>query len=176
MTAAYNTPRGHLANLKGKARSAKKLDAGGTCPLMKRTVQLLPLRYGLVENLHPGQDIPMPHELQSRKMGLRLLRDGYLYIVDDASGYLHEYRIEQGSVSKLLWEGPQVRADSRTNAIGEPDLIFHRHSALYVAYSEFQWTAYKCSQVIGRSPEREKYMQFISFTQIDCEDVGTHLL
>jgi hypothetical protein len=176
MSAANDSPRGHLANLKGKARPAKPLDAGGTCPLMKRTVQLLPLRYGLVENLQPSRDIPMPHELQSRKMGLRLLRDGYLYIVDKASGYLHEYRVEQGSISKLLWKGPQVRADIRTNAIGEPDLVFPRHSALHVAYSEFQWTAYKCSQVIGQPPEREKYMQYVSFSQIDCENVGAHLL
>ncbi|EPJ81988.1 hypothetical protein CFII64_17351 [Pseudomonas sp. CFII64] len=176
MTTAIDTPLGHLANLKGKARPAKPLDAGGTCPLMKRTVQFLPLRYGLVENLQPGRDIPMPHELQSRKMGVRLLRDGYLYIVDNASGYLHEYHIEQGSISKLLWKGAQVSADTRTNAIGEPDLVFPRHGALHVAYSEFQWTAYKCSQVIGKPPEREKYMQSVSFGQIDCENVGAHLL
>ncbi|WP_426142503.1 toxin VasX [Pseudomonas sp. DWP3-1-2] len=143
---------------------------------MKRTVQFLPLRYGLVDNLQPGRDIPMPHELQSRSMGLRLLRDGYLYIIDNASGYLHEYRIEQGSVSKLLWKGAQVSADNRTNAIGEPDLVFARHGALHVAYSEFQWTAYKCSQVIGQPPERDQYMQFISFSEIDCKKVGAHLL
>ncbi len=170
------TPRGHLANLTANAQHVDELDAGGMCPLMKRTLQFLPLRYGLVENLQPPKSLFVPHHLQSRQTGIRLLRDGYLYIVDDASGYLHEYRIEQGSLSKLLWKGAEVNADIRTHSIGEPELVFPRHSTLYVAYSEFQWTAYKCSQVIGQLPEREHFMQRVSLEQVQCADAGKHLL
>ncbi|MCD5974310.1 toxin VasX [Pseudomonas quasicaspiana] len=170
------TPRGHLANLTANAQHVDELDAGGMCPLMKRTLQFLPLRYGLVENLQPPKSLFVPHHLQSRQTGIRLLRDGYLYIVDDASGYLHEYRIEQGSLSKLLWKGAEVSADIRTHSIGEPELVFPRHSTLYVAYSEFQWTAYKCSQVIGQLPEREHFMQRVSLEQVQCADAGKHLL
>lgn len=170
------TPRGHLAFLVASAQDVDELDAGGMCPLMSNTLQLLPLRYGLVEHLQPPGKLSVPHQLQSRQIGIRLLRDGYLYIIDDSSGYLHEYRIEQGSLSKLLWKGAEVRADVRTHSIGEPELVFSRRSTLYVAYSEFQWTAFKCSQVIGRLPERQHFMQRVSFQQVGCEDAGEHLL
>jgi len=172
----YMTPRGHLANLIAKSQDADEPGTGGFCPMMMNTVQFLPLRYGLVEDLQPPSIFPMPHKLQSQKTGIRLLRDGYLYIVDDASGYLHEYRVEQGSLSKLLWKGPEVRSDIRTNAIGEPDLVFHRRSTLYVAYSEFQWTAYKCAQVIDQRAERELYMQRVDLEKVDTEFPGAHLL
>ena len=40
----------------------------GTCPLMKTTVQLIPLRYGMVDNpaLNPVGEIPMPYSLGTR--------------------------------------------------------------------------------------------------------------
>ena len=172
----YMTPRGHLANLIAKAQNADELGEASVCPMTIATVQFLPLRYGLVEDLQPPGSFPMPHQLQSQKTGIRLLRDGYLYIIDEASGYLHEYRVEQGSLSKLLWKGPEVRSDIRTNSIGEPHLIFHRRSTLYVAYSEFQWTAYKCAQVIDQRPERELYMQRINLEKVGTKTPGAHLL
>lgn len=172
----YITPRGHLANLTANAQHVDELDAGGMCPLMSRTLQFLPLRYGLVEQLQPPRNIAMPHALQSRQVGIRLLRDGYLYIVDDVTGFLHEYRIEQGSLSKLLWKGAEVSSDIRTYAIGEPNLVFARKNTLYVAYSEFQWTAHKCAQVIKQLPEREHFMQRVSLESVQCEEAGEHLL
>ena len=40
MTDPFMTPRGHMANLVAKARSADSPDAGGMCPLMNQTLQL----------------------------------------------------------------------------------------------------------------------------------------
>ena len=40
----------------------------GVCPLMKSSVQLVPLRYGLVDNpgLDPSGEIAMPYRLSAR--------------------------------------------------------------------------------------------------------------
>jgi hypothetical protein len=172
----FMTPRGHLANLIALSRSHDPVSAMGVCPLTKTTLQLLPVRYGLVEHLAPPSGIPMPHSLQSKTMGLRMLRDGYLYVIDDTSGYLHEYLVEQGSLTKLLWQGAEVASDVREHAVGESALIVPRRSTLYVAYSEIQWTAYKCSQVIQHASEREHFMQRVDLISTSSERTGRHLL
>jgi hypothetical protein len=170
------TPRGHLANLIALSHSHDSPSAVGVCPLTKTTIQLLPVRYGLVEHLAPPADIPMPHSLQSKTMGLRLLRDGYLYVIDNTSGYLHEYLVEQGSLSKLLWQGTEVASDVREQATGESALILPRRSTVYVSYSEIQWTAHKCSQVIQHASEREHFMQRVELSSTSSERTGQHLL
>ena len=93
MTNPHITPRGHMANLVARAKPAEAPDAGGFCPLMSQTLQLLPVRYGLVEELDPSIEIAMPYKLQALPLGFRLLRDGYLYIIDSATGLLHEYQL-----------------------------------------------------------------------------------
>ena len=172
----FMSPRGHLANLIALSRSHDPVSAVGVCPLTKTTLQLLPVRYGLVEHLAPPSDIPMPHSLQSKTMGLRMLRDGYLYVIDNTSGYLHEYLVEQGSLTQLLWQGAEVASDVREHAVGESALIVPRRSTLYVAYSEIQWTAYKCSQVIQHASEREHFMQRVDLISTSSERTGRHLL
>ena len=75
----FMTPRGHMAILVAKSKSATPFGEVDVCPLMQKTIHLLPVRYGLVENsLDPGADLAMPYKLQSRPLGLRMLRDGYL--------------------------------------------------------------------------------------------------
>ncbi|WPN45540.1 MULTISPECIES: toxin VasX [unclassified Pseudomonas] len=165
------------ANIAALAKSAKDARSPiGLCPLMGRQVQLLPLRYGLVEHLDPSSELPMPLTLNSQPLGIRLLRDGYLYIIDDTTGHLHEYSIEQGQISKLLWNSQEVSADKRTAAVGEPHLIFNRQHTLYASYSEIQWTAYKCAQVLKVKAERERLMQRIDLASACPAAGGTHLL
>jgi hypothetical protein len=148
------------ANTAAMAKSAKDARSPiGLCPLMGQKVQLLPLRYGLVEHLDPCAELPMPLKLNSQPLGLRLLRDGYLYLIDDNTGYLHEYRVEQGQIRKLLWQGQEVAGDTRTASVGEPHLVFTRLHRLYASYSEIQWTAYKCAQVLQDPGERQRLMQ-----------------
>nr|WP_207390019.1 toxin VasX [Pseudomonas daroniae] len=118
----------------------------------------------------------MPFALQSRPLGVRLARDGYLYIIDSSTGCLHEYQIEQGAITKLLWKDAEVRTDTRSNAIGEPHLIFPRSTKLHVAYSELQWTARKCTQVLASREDREHFMQAIDLSRADPQRGGTHLL
>ncbi|WP_174237665.1 toxin VasX [Stutzerimonas nosocomialis] len=143
---------------------------------MNTEVQLIPLRYGLTEWIDPSSQLSMPFTLQSRPLGIRLVRDGFLYIIDNGTGYLHEYQIEQGAITMLLWKAAEVRADTRTNAIGEPHLIFRRSSKLHVAYSELQWTARKCTQVLASQEDREYFMQLVDLKQADPQRGGSHLL
>ena len=114
----------------------------GTCPLMKTTVQLIPLRYGIVDNpaLDPASEVAMPYSLGARPLGIRLLRDGWLYVIEGSSGTLSEYRIEDGLVSAMLWQGREVLDDDREEPIHEPRLIYPTTSTLYVTYSEVPWT------------------------------------
>ncbi|MDF6001583.1 hypothetical protein P4050_28120 [Pseudomonas aeruginosa] len=91
---------------------------------MNAKVQLLPLRYGLTEGVDPSAELAMPFALKSRPLGLRLVRNGYLYVIDGGTGKLHEYRIDKGAIDKLLWQDAEVRADVRSRAVGEPQLVF----------------------------------------------------
>ena len=174
---AQQPPRQNDANLAANDKSCSdSRSATSTCPLMSRKVQLLPLRYGLTEGVDPAAELPMPFALQSRALGIRLVRNGYLYIIDNSTGYLHEYRIEQAVVTKLLWQGAEVSADVRSNSIGEPHLIFPRRSTLHAAYSELQWTARKCAQVLGSREERDYFMQTIDLRCAEAQTGGAHLL
>ncbi|MCQ2999615.1 hypothetical protein NLO98_07585 [Pseudomonas syringae] len=171
MTNPHITPRGHMANLVARAKPAEAPDAGGFCPLMSQTLQLLPVRYGLVEDLDPSIEIAMPYKLQALPLGFRLLRDGYLYIIDSATGLLHEYQITNGSVTALLFKGDHVNKDRRADVIeADPALAFSRSSVLHVSFSEVQWTAFKCAQVLKVATEREYFMQRVSFKNIQRGD------
>ncbi|WP_341521197.1 toxin VasX [Pseudomonas sp. G.S.17] len=160
-----------------EARSGGHKDARdslGTCPLMGKKIQLLPVRYGRVERL-VSDVAATPYKHLQRPIGLRLIRDGYLYVIDEASGYLHEYRMENGVPVKLLWQGADVGRDVRSHSVGEATLVFARNSVLHVAYSELQWTAAKCSKVIGSKPDRLYFMQRVDLVAADCEKGGKHL-
>ncbi len=150
----------------------------GTCPLMKSTVQLIPLRYGMVDNpaLNPVGELPMPYSLGARPLGIRLLRDGWLYVIEGSSGTLSEYRIDDGLVSAMLWQGLAVFDDDRDEPIYEPNLIFLNTSTLYVAYAEVPWTAKKCQQVLSSPSERNHFMQAVDLSKAECDTGGPHLL
>ncbi|MEH6485773.1 MULTISPECIES: toxin VasX [Pseudomonas] len=158
------------------ARTNDAKSAMAECPLMKEKVQLLPLRYGLVERLDPSSAIKPPYTLKSRPLGVRLIRDGWLYIIDNSTGYLHEYSVTGGAITKRLWQGTEASQDQREGGEGDSILLFPRLSRLHVAYSEVQWTARKCSQMIGSVEEREHFMQVVNLSSADPIAGATHLL
>lgn len=176
---AQQPPRGSgkNPNLAAKSSSDAKA-ASGTCPLMKNKVQLLPLRYGLVERLDPSAEVAVPYKLKSRPLGIRLLRDGWLYVIVEKKpkAILHEYCIEKGAITQLLWNKAEVSADKRTSNVGEAKLIFPRNEPLHVAYAEIQWTAAKCSQVLKSTKERQYFMQAVDLHSVDCTNGGANLL
>jgi hypothetical protein len=173
---AHQTPK-PSANTAAMAKPSKDTRVPmGLCPLMNKKVQLLPLRYGLVQHLDPASELSMPYKTKSQPLGIRLLRDGYLYIVNGTTGYLHEYRIEKGQITKLLWNSQEVSGDTRTSSVGEPYLVFTRQHTLYASYSEIQWTAFKCSQVLNSRDERKRLMQQLELASACPEKGGEHLL
>ncbi|WP_223554465.1 toxin VasX [Pseudomonas sp. BF-R-01] len=156
-------------------RSDAKCSTGG-CSQMKQKLQLIPLRYGLVERLDPSSELSLPYKTASRPMGIRLLRDGWLYVIDNTTGYLHEYEVKNGVVTKCIWKGKEATQDKRTGSAGENALIFTRGSSLHIAYAEVQWTAAKCSQMLKSSKERDLFMQKVNLAKGDVEKGGPNLL
>ncbi|WP_236169372.1 toxin VasX, partial [Pseudomonas atacamensis] len=72
----------HPAILDALAASKAPIGAPAACPLRNTHVQLLPLAYGLVEKpFDPSTELTLPYTLTTRPMGIRRLRDGWLYIV-----------------------------------------------------------------------------------------------
>lgn len=92
-------------------------NAVSSCPLELKNIQLIPLRYGLVER-HAPEGLPMPYRLQSRPMGIRLLRDGFLYVIVDNRAdqppQLHEFQLKDGLVTGLLFKGSKVTVSTAT--------------------------------------------------------------
>jgi hypothetical protein len=167
----------HPANLAAAAASKTAIGSLGACPLRNTHVQLLPVRYGLVEQpLDPSAQLKLPYALTTRPLGIRLLRDGWLYVIDSATGHLHEYQVLDGLVSALLHKGAKVDDDRRTPIEERPPLLFSRRSTLQVAFAEVQWTAAKCVQVLESRDERAHFMQGVDLGPVDCETGGTHLL
>lgn len=167
----------HPAILDAAAASKKPFGSIDFCPLRQTHVQLLPLSYGLVEkHLDPSAEVTLPYTLSARPMGIRRLRDGWLYIIDGLSGELYEYRMLDGVVSALLHKGKTVSEDLRTPIEERPALIFSRKSTLYVTFAEVQWTAGKCHQVLDNAEEREHFMQAVNLGPVNCETGGEHLL
>jgi len=160
-----------------KSRDDGKCATGG-CALMKAKIQLIPLRYGLVERLDPSSTLTMPYKTISRPLGIRLIRDGWLYVIVDKKpqAVMHEYRVQNGIVTQLLWEKGEITANKRESNVGEAVLVFPRLSKLYVNYSEVQWTAAKCAQVIKHKSECEYFMQPVDLTKADPEKGAANLL
>ncbi|MFA0926650.1 hypothetical protein RA263_09790 [Pseudomonas syringae pv. tagetis] len=160
-----------------ESRAKSHIDARNStsnCPLMGIKVQLLPLRYGRVERLHYPSETSGYRDLK-RPLGLRLVRDGYLYVIDESTGYLHEYRLDSGVPTKLLWQDREVTQDVRPTTIGEHTLIFARDTTLHIAYAELQWTAAKCNRVLGSAADRFYFMQKVNLAEADCQRGGVHL-
>ena len=173
---ANSIPRRNPNNINRSRLDAKV--ALGVCPLSKPTLQLVPLRYGLVDNpaLDPATALSMPYHLSSRPLGVRLPRDGWLYVIDSATGELSEYRLLDGLLTQLLLKSTTVTEDQRQTSIGPPHLIVSRHSTLHVTYAETQWTARKCQQVLNSAEERTHFMQAVHPGLTNCQTGGTHLL
>ncbi|MCF4995450.1 hypothetical protein GIW70_12685 [Pseudomonas syringae] len=169
--------RPDLADLAAAVESKAPIGSLGACPLEQTHVQLLPLRYALVEKpLDPSAELTLPYTLQTRPLGIRMLRDGWLYIIDSVTGHLHEYQTRDGQVSALLHKGDKVASDQRTPIEERPALIFSRSSTLHVTFAETQWTAAKCAQVLDSSEEREHFMQAVNLGPVNCLTGGEHLL
>ncbi|MCK2184350.1 toxin VasX [Halomonas getboli] len=146
------------ASLAAYEMSCRDSEEGATCPLLAGKVQLLPLRYGLVEELEPG--VAMPYSLTARPLGIRLLRNGYLYVLDDETRQLDEY---------------EFRDFGGTITGGK--LEYETDRTLYVCFSEVEWTAAKRAQVTESEEDRDTFMQAIDLSGASpVSGGGQHLI
>ncbi|MDN3554507.1 toxin VasX, partial [Halomonas maura] len=146
------------ASLAAYEMSSRGSEEGATCPLLTGKVQLLPLRYGLVEELEPG--VATPYTLTARPLGIRLLRNGYLYILDGETLQLDEYEFRDFG-----------------NTITGGKLEYETDRTLYVCFSEVQWTAAKRSQVTESEEDRDAFMQAVDLAGADpVSGGGQHLI
>ncbi|WP_461241241.1 hypothetical protein M1D58_17550 [Pseudomonas sp. R4-76] len=167
----------HPAILAAAAASKKPFGSLDFCPLRQTHVQLLPLAYGLVERPHdPVAELNLPYALTAHPLGIRRLRDGWLYIIDSLSGELYEYRVLDGIVTALLHQGKTVTEDQRAAIEERPALIFARKSTLYVTFADVPLSAAKCRQVLDSREEREHFMQAVDLGPVHCQTGGEHLL
>ena len=141
--------------------SSRDSEEAATCPLFTGKVRLVPLRYGIVEELEPEKS--MPYSLTARPLGIRLLRNGYLYVLDGESNELHEYEYrDQGDTLKGHNGGKLEYETDRT---------------LYVCFSEIQWTGAKRAQVQESEEDRDAFMQAVSLASANpVTGGGEHLI
>ena len=135
------------------------IDEPASCPLLK-TVHLLPIRYGRVEVAPAETDPGYPYSLTSRPIGYRLLRHGYLYVLDADAGELHEYLHEDGELT----------------GHNDGKLEYPVSHTVYVAFSELAWTARKKAQVLDDPQERDALLQKIDLASASPLGGGRHLL
>ncbi|WP_136248380.1 toxin VasX [Halomonas borealis] len=158
--AAFERPADdrHTASLAAYEMPSRGSEEGATCPLLSGKVQLLPLRYGVVEELEPG--VSTPYSLTARPLGIRLLRNGYLYVLDGEALQLDEY---------------EFRDFGDTIAGGR--LEYETDRTLYVCFSEVQWSAAKRAQVTESEEDREAFMQAVDLSGANpVSGGGRHLI
>lgn len=150
----------------------------GVCPLTQDKIQLIPVRYGLVETLSAKGVASPSFDTKAKPIGVRLLRDGWLYMLvkQNDKWLLHEYRTEGGQITTLLWQDGEVDKDVRTSAVGDANLVYKKADSLYACYAEVQWTARKCSQVIKSDADRKRFMQRVTVSGANPLTGGDNLL
>ncbi|WP_285274729.1 toxin VasX [Halopseudomonas bauzanensis] len=126
----------------------RPLTSVGQCPLQQVEIAIFPVRYALDEAAQTSGE-PGPHPipdtwqgadslplLQTRTYTQRQLRDGWLYVIDQTTDTLDEYRVEGATFSKQA-AGPEGIA---APALGH--LLYPRGHRLLLAYSSVKWSEY----------------------------------
>lgn len=154
------------------ALASSKQDSLGhsVCPLRQMDVQLLPLRYAVVNQLDPSCELSMPYSLSSRPLGLRPVRDGWLYLFNSQTARLDEFRLHDGHISRA--EQPVAQPHGLDGA----HLIYPRSSTLWVCYCEVQWTAQQLHTAVASREDRERYMHKVELSRIDIDTGAKDLL
>jgi len=140
-------------------QSGTPIDQPVSCPLLK-TVNLLPIRYGRVEVAPTDTDPGYPYSLISRPLGYRLLRRGYLYVLDADAGELHDYLHEDGELT----------------GHNDGKLEYPKQHTLYVCFTDVPLTERKKAQVLDSQEERAHFMQKIDLANASPISGGKYLL
>jgi hypothetical protein len=113
-----------------------------------------------VEVAPADTDSGYPYSLTSRPLGYRLLRHGYLYVLDADAGELHEYLHENGELT----------------GHNDGKLEYPKQHTLYVCFTDVPLTEHKKTQVLDSQEERAHFMQEIDLASASPVSGGKHLL
>lgn len=168
------------ANLAAAEESTTDKTAPASCPLNAPYLQLIPVRYAYVENLaYKKADAS---KKQIHPTGVRLLRDGWLYVVDTHINRIYEHTLKDGLITARTFKGKLVTDQTRESYDDivqdkgdEKRLLFKKGHKVYVSYSQVQWSDEKCNQML-KSKERKTFMQEIDLANVSCENITSHLM
>lgn len=133
------------------------------CPLQQKEIAIFPVRYALDEAPEaagePGpnpipdtwkghRDLPVLH---NRTYTLRQLRNGWLYVFDQTTETLDEYRVEGAGFQKIT-------SEDSNGGQAEDFLLYPRDHDLLMAYSSVRWTDYTRERMADKV-SRERWMR-----------------
>lgn len=152
-----------------------------SCP-MKGNIAIFPVRYAVDELLeaycqedNPLKDDPkaiqchIPYSVNGYPgahnyfITKRQIRDGWLYVWDEAHETLHEYSIQGCQFTRHIWRpGIETEQDIRNNpSVSKHYIEYPRSSKLYLFYSPLQWTQRICDLVRQKSKKVSKWATIV---------------
>lgn len=176
---APSKPSAHQA---AGIKSANKPGEKASCPLTAEKLQLIPVRYALVEK--DKSDGTLTTQKLNRPIGLRFLRNGWLYVYNEKTKLFHEYNIQNAVPWSNTYTGGKMDGSmddgsdyTRVATSNSRRLIFEKTGCtLYISYSEVQWSPKKCNQIIENVDTRKRYMQQVTLNGVDCGYQSKHLI
>ncbi|PJG57420.1 toxin VasX [Aeromonas cavernicola] len=157
--------------------------ATSSCPLKKGKLQLLPVRYGLVEQAasHPAVASQYGKQVTFRPIGARLIEvESYLYLIhSQRPDILHVYRLGVGgTVSKLEQQALASAAGQQSYVYQESDkaIVVQASGTIEVLYSRSKISPKLQNQLLYSASLRKKMMQTCAVGAVDCQQGGRHLL
>ncbi|MFT7681532.1 MAG: hypothetical protein ACI935_000999 [Moritella dasanensis] len=144
---------------------------------MGNQIGILPVRYAfsdkIVESLDEERErldstgTNLESGLMSsgmRDYTLRQLRDGWLYVYNDTTSELDEYKISGLTYTKYNWDTIDQHADSQPGD-AKSILLYNEGDKLAVSFSPLRWTDRVCEYMTNDAASRDEWMR-----QLDMSD------
>lgn len=164
----------------GQTKDAQ--DPAGTCPLKQSKLQLIPVRYGLVESPphHQAVSSRLKSEVLYRPIGIRPIDSGYLYIIHSRrKDIIYVYNIQaDGKVVKLEQQQLEDGSDGQEYVYieSEQGLFVARDGNIEVLFSETKISPKLQSHLLNSESLRKKMMQTCNVEAFNCSSGSRHLL
>lgn len=133
------------------------------CPLKKNKIQLLPVRYALVEQEHSHPAIASTHktDIQYRPIGIRLIdAESYLYLIHSKRpDIIYAYELGQnGLVKKLEQTGLDVASENGEfiYQVSESTIVVSRSGSIQALYSPVKISSKLQGQLLRSAKLRKK--------------------
>lgn len=164
----------------GQTKDAQ--DPAGTCPLKQSKLQLIPVRYALVESPphHQAVSSRLKSEVLYRPIGIRPIDSGYLYIIHSRrKDIIYVYNIQaDGKVVKLEQQQLEDGSDGQEYVYieSEQGLFVARDGNIEVLFSETKISPKLQSHLLNSESLRKKMMQTCNVEAFNCSSGSRHLL